>query len=73
MLDEDISALDELSQFRAVRLVLEIEAHAGLAAVQHDKGRAFAVDHGRKPPRILTPGLFDLDHLCPGFCEQQGG
>src|SRR6516165_648185 len=73
LLDEDIGALNELGQFRAVHLVLEIEVHTDLAAIEHDESRAFAVDHRRKTPRILASGLFDLDYLRAGFSEHQGG
>src|SRR6516165_966809 len=65
LFDEDIGALNELGQFRAVHLVLEIEVHTDLAAIEHDESRAFAVDHRRKTPRILASGCSILITSAP--------
>jgi hypothetical protein len=69
LFDQNVSALDERNESGTVSLVFEVERHAGLAAIEHEKGCAFPIDHGRKAPCILAAGLFNLDHLGPGFGE----
>src|SRR5207249_11322425 len=48
-----------------------VERHAFLAAIEHEESGALPVNHGRKAPRVLAAGLFDLDHFGAGFGEHQ--
>ena len=64
VLDEDVGPPGELAGRRPVVVVLEVQRHRALVAVDPEVVRRDAVAHRRAPrPGVVAAGRLDLDHL----------
>ena len=72
LLDDDVGTLDQRAQPRARRLVLQIERHAFLAAVEHGEIGAVGAPFRAVGPHLLAAaGALDLYHFRAGLGEDQ--
>ena len=67
IVDEDVGIGEQIAQYRAVGLLLEIEHQRLLAAIERDVSRPhrLAVRGGRTIAEHVAAGGLDLDHLGP--------
>ena len=70
-MDEDVGIGEQVAQYRAIGLLLEIEDQRLLAAIERDVPRAhgLAARGGRAVAEHVAAGGFDLDHLGPKIGE----
>ena len=71
LLNQHVGARDQGLEPGAVRLVLEVEHHALLAAIKEREHRGFTIEARRHRAHVLPARPFDLDDLGAGLRQHQ--